>query len=121
MPRAARYAFSGLSMPDTAGTLPQVRDHYACMKHIIAIVACSLSLLGCAKQQAQQHTSRIGFTAGSTHDAIAKQLEQIHATILKDSPDFVLAEFSTPELKRPMRVELGFADDKLNRVNYIPQ
>jgi hypothetical protein len=91
------------------------------MKNIMAIIAGSLLLLGCGKQQSQQHTSSIGFTAGSTREAISKQLEQIHATTLKDSPELVLAEFSTPELKRPMRVELGFASGKLNRVNYIPQ
>ena len=87
------------------------------MKNIIAIVACSLLLLGCGKQQ----TSNIGFTAGSTRDAIAKQLQQIHARILKDSPELLHAEFSTPEMKRPMQVELGFADGKLKSVNYIPQ
>ena len=91
------------------------------MKNTIAIIACSLLLFGCGKQQSQQHRSSIGFTAGSTRDAIVKQLEQIHARTLKDSPELVLAEFSTPELKRPMRVELGFADGKLNSVNYIPQ
>ncbi len=91
------------------------------MKHIIAIFAGSLLLLGCGKQQSQQRTSNIGFTAGTAREAITKQLEQIHATTLKDSPELLLAEFTTPELKRPMRVELGFADGKLNSVNYIPQ
>ena len=91
------------------------------MKNVIVIIAGSLLLLGCGKQQSQQHTSSVGFTAGSTREAIAKQLEQIHARTLKDSPELGLAEFSTPDLKRPMRVELGFADGKLNSVNYIPQ
>ena len=98
-----------------------IRPRHRFMKNTIAIIACSLLLFGCGKQQSQQHTSSIGFTAGSTRDAIVKQLEQIHARTLKDSPELVLAEFSTPELKRPMRVELGFADGKLTSVNYIPQ
>lgn len=87
------------------------------MKNIIAILAGSLLLLGCGKQQSQQPKSSIGFTAGSTREAISKQLEQIHATTRKDSPELVLAEFSTPELKRPMRVELGFVNGKLDKVN----
>ena len=91
------------------------------MKNIITIIVCSLFLLGCGKSETQQHTSSIGFTAGSSRDAIVKQLEQTHAKILKDSPELLHAEFTTPELKRPMQVELGFAEGKLKSVNYIPQ
>ena len=91
------------------------------MKNIITIIACALFLLGCSKSETQQHTSSIGFTLGSSRDAIAKQLAEIHAKVLKDSPELLHAEFSTPELKRPMQVELGFADGKLKSVNYIPQ
>jgi len=91
------------------------------MKNTITIIGCSLLLLGCGKQRSQQLGSSSGFTSGATRDAIVKQLESIHATTLKNSPEVILAEFSTPELKRPMQVELGFANGKLSRVNYIPQ
>jgi len=91
------------------------------MKNIITIIACSLFLLGCGKSDTQQRTSSIGFPAGSSRAAIVKQLEQIHAKVLKDSPELLHAEFTAPELKRPMQVELGFADGKLKSVNYIPQ
>jgi hypothetical protein len=91
------------------------------MKNIIAIIAGSLLLLGCGKQQPQQHMSDISFPAGSTHDAIVKHLKQVHAKILKDSPELVSAEFNIPEWKRPMRIELGFTNDTLNSQNFIPQ
>ena len=91
------------------------------MKRSITTIACSLLLLGCGKTEPQARVSTVGFTAGSTRDAVVKQLEQIHAQILKDRPELVLAEFSTPEMRRPMQVELGFADGKLSTVNYIPR
>jgi major membrane immunogen (membrane-anchored lipoprotein) len=91
------------------------------MKNIITIIACSLLLLGCSKSQTQQHNSNIGFTAGSSRDAIVKQLSEIHAKVLKDSPELLHAEFTAPELKRPMQVDLAFDDGKLTSVNYIPQ
>jgi hypothetical protein len=64
------------------------------MKNIITIIAGSLLLLGCGKQQPQQHMSDISFPAGSTHDATVKHLQQVHAKILKDSPELVSAEFN---------------------------
>jgi hypothetical protein len=93
----------------------------ALMKNIIAIIAGSLLLLGCGKQQSQQHMSDLVFPGGSTHDAIVKHLKQVHAKILKDSPELVSAEFNIPEWKRPMRIELGFTNDSLNSIDYIPQ
>jgi hypothetical protein len=95
--------------------------HHTFMKNIVISIACSLLLFGCGKQESQRRISGNGFTMGSSRGAMVKQLQQIHATTLKDSPEFVLAEFSTPELKRPMRVELGFADGKLKTVNFVPQ
>jgi hypothetical protein len=56
-----------------------------------------------------------------SHDVIVKQLEQIHAKIIKDSPELLRAEFSAPEFKRLMQVELGFVDGKLTSVDYFPQ
>ena len=90
------------------------------MKNIITIIACSLLFLGCGKET-RQKMSGIGFTVGSSREAIVKQLEQIHARILKDRPELLHAEFSSSDLKRPMQVELGFANGTLDSVNYIPQ
>jgi hypothetical protein len=65
-------------------------------------------------------TFSVGFQFGSARDAIVDQLEQIHATILQDSPDLLLAEFEgTPKMTKPLQVELDFIDGKLSRVNYI--
>jgi hypothetical protein len=91
------------------------------MKMIITLIACSLLVFGCGKHGSQQRTSSIGFTTGSSRDAVVKQLADIHAKVLKESPELLHAEYSSPELKRPMQVELGFADGRLNSVNYIPQ
>ena len=67
-----------------------------------------------------QATSSIGFKIGSGRDAIVRQLEQIHATILKDSPELLRAEFEkTPKMTKPMQVELSFIDGKLTKVNFI--
>lgn len=63
----------------------------------------------------------MGFTTGTSRDAILKQLEEMDAAILKDSPEFLQVEFREPGLKRSMQVELGFAHGKLARVNYIPK
>ncbi len=91
------------------------------MKTTFTIMTGSLLLLGCGKQEPQPPTSSIGFATGSTREAIVKQLEQINAKILQDSPELLHAEFRTPEMKRPMQVELGFADATLDHVNYLPQ
>jgi RNA polymerase sigma factor (sigma-70 family) len=76
-----------------------------------------LSQLSPSKGQA---TFSIGFKIGSDRDAIVRQLEQIHATILKDSPELLRAEFEkTPKMTKPMQVELNFTDGKLTKVNFI--
>lgn len=90
------------------------------MKSLLALLACTLLLLGCSKSNSSSN-SNIAFTAGTSREVIVKQLAQLKATILKDSPNLLHAEFTTRQLKRPMQVELGFADGKLNSVNYIPQ
>jgi RNA polymerase sigma factor (sigma-70 family) len=67
-----------------------------------------------------QATSSIGFKTGDARDVIVRQLEQIHATILKDSPELLRAEFEkTPKMTKPMQVELSFIDGKLTKVNFI--
>jgi hypothetical protein len=65
-------------------------------------------------------TFSVGFEIGSARDAIVRQLEQIHATTLIDSPELLRAVFEeTPNMAKPMQVELSFMDGKLSRVNYI--
>jgi len=63
----------------------------------------------------------ISFKIGSGRDAILRQLEQVQATVLNDSPGLLRAEFEkTAAMKRkPMQVELSFIDGKLAKVNYI--
>jgi major membrane immunogen (membrane-anchored lipoprotein) len=86
------------------------------MKSTIIVIACSLLLLGCSKQESQQSASSIGFRIGSSRDAITKQLDQMHARAIEDSPELVLAEL---KLQRSTRVvELTFTDGKLKSVNY---
>jgi RNA polymerase sigma factor (sigma-70 family) len=64
----------------------------------------------------------VGFQFGAGRDAIVRQLEQIHATILIDSPELLRAAFErTPNMTQDMQVELSFIDGKLTRVNYIRQ
>jgi len=60
------------------------------------------------------------FKTGSGRETIVHQLDQMHATILKDEPGLLLAEFEkTPQVARPLQVELSFIDGKLTRVNFI--
>jgi hypothetical protein len=72
----------------------------------------------------KKHTSgvafSIGFKTGEAREATIHRLEQIHATVLKNTPELLLAEFEkTPARKNPVRVELDFTDGKLARVDYI--
>ena len=63
----------------------------------------------------------IGFKTGDTRNAIVRQLEKIHATILKDSPGLLRAELEkTPQSPTPTQVELSFVDEKLTKVLIIP-
>jgi hypothetical protein len=111
------------------------------MKNIIATLICLLLLIGCGKHESQkaQPIVRLAFTndsgqvitnsqlkqrrvsvffaIGSDRDTTVRELKQIHAAILKDSPELLCAEFKTP--KTMMQVELRFADGKLTNVNYI--
>jgi RNA polymerase sigma factor (sigma-70 family) len=84
---------------------------------IRVITPKELSQLRPSKGQA---TSGIGFKTGDARDVIVRYLEQIHAAILKDSPELIRAEFEkTPKVTKPMQVELGFIDGKLTRVYFI--
>ena len=62
----------------------------------------------------------VGFQLGAGRDAIVRQLQQIHSTILTDSPARLRAAFErTPNMTQDMQVELSFIDGKLTKVNYI--
>jgi hypothetical protein len=56
----------------------------------------------------------IHFKKGSDRDAVSRELDRIHAKILKDSPEFLLAEVQSPS--RMMQLELRFVDGKLTKV-----
>ena len=56
---------------------------------------------------------------GSSRAALTPVLDQIHATILKDTPEFMLIEFQAPN--KMLQAELGFVDGKLKRVNLKPK
>jgi major membrane immunogen (membrane-anchored lipoprotein) len=109
------------------------------MKTPIITFMCLLLLVGCGKHEAQQqspvfkiaftndpslpdtgsHSKQpmsVDFTFGSDREAISRQLEQIHATILTNTAELLLAEFQAPT--RMMQVELRFDDGKLTKVNY---
>jgi hypothetical protein len=108
------------------------------MKNIIILLAGVLLLTGCGKQTSQtpkqviakfvftndsgavmtnsqmHHSFGISFKTGNSRDAVAQQLEQLHAPILTNTPELMRAE-----LPRKVQVELSFADGKLTEVNYI--
>ena len=52
---------------------------------------------------------------GTTRDEVFRQLKEMHATILTDSPELVSAELHTSRAKPPTRVELTFSDGKLTK------
>jgi predicted component of type VI protein secretion system len=112
------------------------------MQISIITLICLLLLVGCGKHEPQKqppyirialtndpsrtnagsHSKQplsVSFTIGSDRDAVSRELEQIHATILKDSPEVLRAEFQAPT--RMVQVELSFVDGKVTKVNYIPQ
>jgi hypothetical protein len=75
-------------------------------------------------QSGQSHGGvafRSSFKFGSDRDAIVRQLEQMHATILNDSPELLRAKFEkTPQMKKePPQVDLNFTNGKLTKVTYI--
>jgi RNA polymerase sigma factor (sigma-70 family) len=62
-----------------------------------------------------------GFVMGAKREDVVHQLEEIHASMLTNTPELLRAEFKTPDLTRPMQVELTFHDGKLAGVGYFPQ
>lgn len=87
------------------------------MRAFLLAVVCSALLTACSRDRA----SSVSFEVGSSRVIAAKNLEQIHATVLSDSPERLLAEFRAPDMKRPMQVELLFTNEILKSVNYSPQ
>jgi hypothetical protein len=57
------------------------------------------------------------FTIGSDRDAVSRELDQIHGTVLKDSPELLVAEYGSS--KWMMQVKLSFIDGKVTEVNYV--
>ena len=91
------------------------------MKNIILTLACSLLLLGCDRQsQPTVKTESVGIPYGATVEDALHQLQQIHATVLTNTPELVRAEFKKPDMPKPVQVELIFQAGKLDRVTYIP-
>ena len=58
------------------------------------------------------------FKKGSDRDTVSRELDRIHATVLTNTPEFLLAEVQSPV--RMAQVELHFADGKLTKVIYKP-
>jgi hypothetical protein len=50
---------------------------------------------------------------GTARDEVFRQLKEMHATVLRDSPELVSAELRTSREKPPTRAELTFSDGKL--------
>src|ERR1017187_9166016 len=76
---------------------------------------------GSTRNLLRQPVFSIAFTNGPSRYDIIRQLEQAHATVLKDSPELVRAEFQTPQMTTPMQVELNFSDGKLTKTTEIRQ
>jgi hypothetical protein len=74
---------------------------------------------GSTRSLLRQPVFSIAFTNGTSRDDIFRQLKQAHATVVKDSPELVRAEFQTPQMTTPMQVELNFSDGKLTQTTEI--
>ena len=83
------------------------------------VITVTLHQDGSTRRLLQQPVFSIAFTNGSSRDNIFRQLEQAHATVLKDSPELVRAEFQTPQMTTPTIVELTFSDGKLTKTAEI--
>ena len=78
------------------------------------------SQLGQSRGSKGKAVFSVGFQLGAGRDAIVRQLDQIHATILIDSPELLRAAFERPpNMTQDMQVKLSFIDGKLTKVNYI--
>jgi RNA polymerase sigma factor (sigma-70 family) len=87
---------------------------------IRVITPGELSQLTQSNQSKRPVVHGVGFKTGDARDAVVRQLEKIHATVLKDSPELLRAEFEkTPQNPKPMQIELSFINEKLTRVNLI--
>ena len=67
------------------------------------------------KKQTNGVAFEIHFKTGDTKEAIVHQLEQVHATILTNTPELLYAEFEkTPTIMKPRQVKLDFTDGKIS-------
>jgi hypothetical protein len=85
------------------------------------VITVTLHQDGYTRKLQQQPVFSIAFTNGTSRDDIFRQLEQAHATIVKDSQELVRAKFQTPQMTTPMQVELNFSDGKLTKTTEINQ
>jgi len=105
------------------------------MKNTIIIFASLLILVGCGKQGTPQqqvastnqtNPKIIGqvnatFNYGDDRATVVRYLQEIHATILEDSPRFIRAEYYTPQMTNHPQEELTFDDHgALSKEVYIP-
>lgn len=89
------------------------------MLKLLILLACSLALIGCDSRQ-PHGASNVGFVIEAPREAVVQQLEQMHATLLTNTPELLRAEVERPGTKKPMQVELAFRAGKLSTVTYIP-
>ena len=116
------------------------------MKKNIIIFASLLIFVGCSKHELPQQQGAntvpsaspqvadtnqtnpkiIGhvdatFNYGDDRATVVRYLQEIHATILEDSPQFIRAEFYTPQMTKHPQEELTFDDHGvLSKAVYIP-
>jgi hypothetical protein len=64
---------------------------------------------------------RLGLLKGSTREVVLRQLQQAHAAFVTITPELLRAEYKTPELRRPVQVEMKFSDGQVTNIHYYFQ
>lgn len=71
-----------------------------------------LLLAGCATDRPETPevvgVVRASFIYGSDRKAVLHELEEVHATILQDTPALIFAQYDTPKMKKHPQVRLHF-------------
>ena len=62
---------------------------------------------------------RLGLVKGSNREFVVHQLEQVHATIMTNTPELLRAQYKTADSKRPIQVELTFREGQVASIHYI--
>jgi hypothetical protein len=62
---------------------------------------------------------RLGLVRGAQRELVMHQLEQVHATIMTNTPELLRAEYKTADSKRPIQVELTFREGQVASIHYI--